>query len=64
MRLEQGQVWRQDEQFIRIVHLEKRAVEYKLLQDLSTKDGTHHTVTKKEFCRLLKKAVLLSPASV
>jgi hypothetical protein len=62
MRLRQGQVWKQNEHYIRIVSLDKLAVAYKILNDLQTKHGTHHTITKKEFCRLVKKAILLSPA--
>ena len=60
MKLAQGQVWQQQgEHYLRIVRLERLAVEYKIVGDLQTRDGTHHTVTKKEFCRLLKGAVLL-----
>ena len=61
MKLQQGQVWKQGEQFLRIVRLERLAVEYKAMRDISTKEGTVHQVTKKEFCRLLKTAVLLPP---
>ena len=35
-------------------------VDYKLMQDLAIKEGTHHHTTKKEFCRLLKGATLVS----
>jgi hypothetical protein len=59
MRLQQGQIWKREEQYLRIVKLERLAVEYKLMRDLSTKEGTVHQATKKEFCRLLKSAVLL-----
>ena len=62
MRLQQGQVWKQGEKYVRIVSLDKRAVEYKILNDLKTRDGTHHTISKKDFCRLVKEAILLSPA--
>ena len=61
MKLEQGQVWKQGEAYLRIVKLERLAVEYKTMRDLLTKEGTVHQVTKKEFCRLLKSAVLISP---
>ena len=60
VRLQQNQVWKQDGKFIRIVVLERLQVEYKVMTDLTVKDGTHHRVTKKEFCRLLKDAVLVS----
>ena len=62
MKLQQGQTWHQGDQYIRITHLERREVKYKALRDPTTKDGTHHHVTKKEFCRLIKNAVLLSTA--
>ena len=61
MKLHQGQVWQQGEQRIRIVTLERLSVKYKVITNLETKEGTHHQVTKKEFCRLLKNAVLLPP---
>ena len=32
------------------------------MTDLATRDGEHHQVTKKEFCRLLKGAVLVPPS--
>ncbi len=62
MRLQQNQVWRQGDQFLRIVVLERLRVEYKAMTGLTSKEGTHHQVTKKEFCRLLKGAVLVSPS--
>lgn len=60
MTLQQGQVWKQGDDYLRIVRLERLKVEYKLVKDLSTRDGTHHTVSKKDFCRLLKNASLLT----
>jgi hypothetical protein len=64
MKLRQGQTWKLDQQYIRIAHLERLAVEYKIIADLMTKAGERHRVTKKEFCRLIKKAVLLTPQEV
>lgn len=64
MRLEEGQVWHKAGQYLRIIHRERLAVEYKALADLRSKEGTEHWVTKKEFCRLLKGATLLTPAQV
>ena len=64
MKLRQGQVWKLGDQYIRIVHLERLEVEYKTMQDLATKVGTAHHVSKKEFCRLLKNAKLLSAADI
>ena len=61
MKLCQGQVWKQGKEYIRIVRLERLEVEYKSLTSLSSKDGTKRVTSKKDFCRLLKNARLLSP---
>jgi hypothetical protein len=61
MKLRQGQIWKQGEEYLRIVRLEQLEVEYKSMTSLATKKGTFHCVSKKEFCRLLKKAALLTP---
>ena len=61
MRLYQNQVWQQGDQYLRIVVLERLSVEYKATPDLTSKEGKRHQVTKKEFCRLLKGATLVSP---
>jgi hypothetical protein len=37
-------------------------VAYKSTIAPTAQKGTHHKVSKKEFCRLLKKATLLLPA--
>ncbi|MDP4611042.1 MAG: hypothetical protein NWT02_07640 [Opitutales bacterium] len=67
MKLEQGQVWKtspavhghgENSLFLRIVQLERLAVEYKEMANLLSKDGKHKTATKKEFCRLIKGATL------
>ena len=63
-KLQQNQIWRQGERYLRIVQLERMTVDYKLMQNLTIKEGSHHHATKKEFCRLLKGATLLSPAEV
>jgi len=62
MKLSQGQLWKQGKEYIRIVRLERLEVEYKLLASLSSKEGTKHVTSKKDFCRLLKQARLLTPA--
>ena len=64
MKLQQGQVWKRGEEFIRIVRLDRLEVEYKSMTDLTSKTGTHHRTRKKEFCRLLKTAPLLPPAEI
>ena len=60
MKLAQGQVWKTGGEYIRIVNLERLEVKYKAMKDPATREGTHHHVTKKQFCRLLKNAELLS----
>ena len=46
---------------MRIVRLERLEVEYKAMASLTTKEGTAQVTSKKDFCRLLKGAHLLSP---
>lgn len=59
MRLQQNQLYKQGEEYIRIVELARLAVSYKIMQDPITAEGVTHLVTKKEFCRLIKGAELL-----
>ena len=59
MKLEQGQIWKQGEDYLRIVAWERLAIDYKISRDPSSKEGTRHQVSKKEFCRLIKGAELL-----
>ena len=56
MRLHQNQLWQQGDDYYRIVQLERLSVDYKKIDSLHPDGGTHHTVTKKEFCRLIKGA--------
>ena len=56
IKLRQGQIWQSGEAFLRIVRLERLEVEYKSTITPTAKKGTHHKVSKKGFCRLLKKA--------
>ncbi len=62
MKLRQNQVWKVGDEFLRIVALERLEVQYKSVTNLATGDRKHHRVTKKEFCRLIKGATLLTPA--
>ena len=62
MKLQQGQIWKKGDEYIRIVHLERLEVQYKMMNDLMTKEGTHHHVTKKEFCRVIKGATPVTAA--
>ncbi|HEX7862859.1 MAG TPA: hypothetical protein VF773_21180 [Verrucomicrobiae bacterium] len=59
MKLQQGQVWKAGDEYLRIVELHRLEVKYKAIKDLATREGTHHHVTKKQFCRLIKDASLL-----
>jgi hypothetical protein len=59
LRLRQGQVWKEGDEFLRIVRLERLAVDYKSLKNLQSGEGTHHRLSKKEFCRRLKSASLV-----
>ena len=59
MKLQQGQVWKQGGEYIRIVRLERLEVEYKSMPRLNTKEGKKMVTSKKDFCRLLKQARLL-----
>ena len=61
MKLRQNQVWHLGGEFLRIVSLERLEVDYKTMQNLTTGEGKHVTATKKEFCRLIKGAKLLTP---
>jgi hypothetical protein len=64
MKLQQSQIWKQNDKYFRIVRLERLAVEYKAMHSPNTKKGTHHHVSKKEFCRLLKGASLLTDVEI
>lgn len=59
MKLQQNQVWKISDQYIRIVHLERTLVEFKCMPELDARYGPHQTLRKKEFCRLIKKGTLL-----
>ena len=67
LKLQQGQIWKQGAEYLRIVHLERLEVEYKSLLNPHSRTGTHHHTSKKEFCQLLKQATLIpsfTPPSV
>jgi len=64
IKLQQSQVWKLGDAFLRIVRVERLAVDYKKQRDPNSKKGTHHHVTKKEFCRLIKGATLLTDEEI
>ena len=64
MKLAQNQVWKKDDEYLRIVQLDRLEVKYKAVTNLLAGDGQHHHVSKKEFCRLIKNATLLTQTQV
>ena len=61
IKLQQDQVWKYGDEYLLIVRLERLKVFYKSMADLANRHGMRHEATKKEFCRLLKKATLVLP---
>jgi hypothetical protein len=61
VKLQQGQVWKCGDAYVRIVLLERLEVGYKSASSLTFSDGKHQHTSKKDFCRLLKGATLVSP---
>ena len=59
LKLRQGQIWKHGNEYIRIVHLERLQVAYKVLENLHSGKGEHRHTSKKDFCRLLKECRLL-----
>ena len=59
MKLEQGQLWKKDDAYFRIVEWARLSVRYKMMTDPVEGSGTTHKVTKKEFCSLIKGAELV-----
>ena len=49
MKLEQGQIWKQGEDYLRIVAWERLSIDYKISRDPSSKEGTRHVVSKRNF---------------
>jgi hypothetical protein len=62
MKLHQGQMWKKGDDYLRIIHWERLAIEYKLMHGAPGGKGTVHRVPKKEFCRMLKGAELMPDA--
>jgi hypothetical protein len=63
VKLQQGQVWKCGDEYVRIVHLERLEVGYKSASNLKFSDGKHQHTSKKDFCRLLKGATLVATAA-
>ena len=49
MKLCQGQTWKQGQQYLRIVRLERLEVEYKSMTSLTTKEGAIQSHQQKRF---------------
>ena len=64
LKLQQGQVWKHGDEFIRIVQLERLEVGYKVVKHLQSGSGEHRHTSKKDFCRLLKSCTLLTPKPI
>ncbi len=64
MKLEQGQIWKREGDYLRIVEWARMSIVYKTMTDPAAKTGETHAVTKKEFCRLVKTAQLMTPADL
>jgi hypothetical protein len=64
MKLKQSQVWKKGDCYFRIVRLERLSVDYKEMPSPNSNKGTHHHVTKKEFCRMIKDAALLTDREI
>ena len=59
MKLAQGQVWKTENNYYRIVEWARLSISYKHITDPTTNEGTRHNVSKKEFCNLIKGAELV-----
>ncbi|MGZ5568974.1 MAG: hypothetical protein ACXWKG_18340, partial [Limisphaerales bacterium] len=42
MKLCQGQTWRRGDTYFRIAKVDRLSVDYKLIENLTTKEGGHH----------------------
>jgi hypothetical protein len=60
MKLQQDQIWKCGDEYVRIMHLERLEVGYKSFKSLKRRTGKHQLTSKKDFCRMLKGAILLT----
>lgn len=60
MKLKQAQTWKCGDEYVHIVDLQRLEVGYKTFKDLKGRVGTHQRASKKEFCRMLKNATLVT----
>jgi hypothetical protein len=60
MKLQQNQLWQKGDEYFRIVHRDRLTVVYKTFKNpVGARGAAQKNATKKEFCRLIKGAVLL-----
>jgi len=60
MKLQQNQLWQKGEEYFRIVHRDRLSVVYKTFRNpAGARGAAQKNASKKEFCRLIKGAVLL-----
>jgi hypothetical protein len=60
LKLEQGQIWGQNQTYWRIVKWSRQAIEYKLCDASGSCNGDLIAVSKKAFCNLIKGAELMT----
>ncbi len=61
MKLEQGQLWNKGDTYYRIVKWARLSIDYLKLDSIDAERGERVSTSKKEFCRLLKGATLVTP---
>lgn len=61
MRLKQGQIWMKGTESYRITEWARMTIQYKYAKDHDCEESEVIEVSKKEFCRLIKGAVLQDP---
>ena len=61
VKLKQDQIWNLGDGYVLITHLERLEVQYKSFKNIANRKGAHHHISKKEFCKLIKHAILLTP---
>ncbi len=59
MKIEQNQLWQKGDEYIRVVHRDRLSVVYKTMKNPTARGGEQKNASKKEFCRMIKGAVLL-----
>ena len=58
IKLKQGQIWKRGNEYFRITEWSRMFIQYKLSYSLHGSEETMVEVTKKEFCQIIKGAVL------